>query len=198
MPKASTPAAPQAAQRAGHPPLAGPNILALRQGLELFERLGPERYAAPPGDLAASGVGGHFRHVHDYYVCLLAGLAEGRVDYDRRPRDPRFEQELAYAAHATRECIGALERLCAEDAERELLVRADASPDEDENGSWCRSTLARELRFLFSHTIHHYALIRLLLRAAGEECEESFGVAPSTLEYWKRNEPCAPSPGCGA
>lgn len=198
MPRASTPTTHTSEPRRGTASLAAPNIAVLRQGLDLFERLGPERYAATLPELAVSGVGGHFRHVHDSYCCLLGGLAEGRIDYDARRRDARFERELPHAAREVAACIAALEALDAADAERELWVRMDVQPDDDPDASWCRSTLARELRFLLSHTIHHYALIRVLLRAGGCECDEAFGVAPSTLEYWKRSEPCAPSPGCGA
>lgn len=198
MPRATRPARHSAEPERGSATLAAANIAALRQGLELFERLGPERYAATLPELSSSGVGGHFRHVHDYYRCLLAGLAVGRIDYDARRRDGRFECELAHAAREIGDCIGRLAELRAEDARREVWVRMDAQPQEHEEDAWCRSTLARELRFLLSHTIHHYALIRVLLRASGVECEESFGVAASTLAYWERSERCAPSPGCGA
>jgi len=53
---------------------------------------------------------------------------------------------------------------------------------------WRRPTTLRELQFLFSHTIHHYALIANLLVMQGVEIgrdHSGFGVAPSTLEYWK-------------
>jgi hypothetical protein len=43
-----------------------------------------------------------------------------------------------------------------------------------------RSTLARELRALASHTIHHYALVAVVLRLRGVAVPAHFGVAPST------------------
>ena len=46
------------------------------------------------------------------------------------------------------------------------------------------SSLARELQFLTSHTIHHFAVIALILRAMDVEVDREFGVAPSTLRYW--------------
>jgi hypothetical protein len=45
------------------------------------------------------------------------------------------------------------------------------------------STALRELQFLVSHTVHHYAVIALILRARGLEPGPDFGVAPSTLKY---------------
>lgn len=174
--------------------LAARNVRALEQGLALFARLGRERYALVRPELAPSGIGGHFRHIHDYYGCFVRGLAAGRVDYDARERDPRFEAELAHATRAARRTIARLERLADGDGERELFVRMDHDTTAD--ASWSRSTLRRELGFLLSHTIHHYALIRVLLAADGIACEPEFGVAPSTLDHWQRA--CAPSPGSGA
>jgi uncharacterized damage-inducible protein DinB len=46
--------------------------------------------------------------------------------------------------------------------------------------------VGRELQFLASHTLHHYALIAALLRLQGVEPGEEFGVAPGTLEHRRR------------
>jgi hypothetical protein len=62
----------------------------------------------------------------------------------------------------------------------------DAVGDAGEDGHWNRTTLKRELRFLVSHTIHHYALIAVILKLQGFDCGPDFGVAPSTIEYWKQ------------
>jgi hypothetical protein len=56
---------------------------------------------------------------------------------------------------------------------------------EEDTSCWCRSTVARELQFLLSHTIHHYALIALVLRLQGFTTGEEFGVNPSTLRHWR-------------
>jgi hypothetical protein len=34
-----------------------------------------------------------------------------------------------------------------------------------------------------SHTVHHYALVKLLLEDAGVDAGAEFGVAPSSLAY---------------
>jgi hypothetical protein len=36
---------------------------------------------------------------------------------------------------------------------------------------------------LLRHTVHHYAIVRLLLAERGVECDPDLGVAPSTLAY---------------
>jgi hypothetical protein len=61
---------------------------------------------------------------------------------------------------------------------------------------WQSSALGRELVVLLSHTIPHYALIAVLLRARGSEPPAAFGVAPSTLAHWQEERTaCAPRPG---
>jgi len=42
------------------------------------------------------------------------------------------------------------------------------------------STSARELAFVISHTIHHQAIIAVLLASQGVAVPHRFGVAPST------------------
>ncbi len=160
----------------------GPHAEVLAQGLEVIERLPAELYASVPGELAHNGAGSHFRHVHDYYRCFLRDVETGRIDYDRRVRDERFETESAYAAEQLRDTIQRLGELSAELTDREVEVRMDADPADP--NPWSRSTVNRELRFLVSHTIHHYALIAMILKVQEFSCGDDFGVAPSTLQHW--------------
>ena len=53
----------------------------------------------------------------------------------------------------------------------------------DAEQRWIVSTISRELQYLASHTVHHYALIALHLRDAGFTTDPDFGVAPSTLKH---------------
>jgi hypothetical protein len=54
---------------------------------------------------------------------------------------------------------------------------------EGDERPWTHSSARRELQFLLSHTVHHYALIAMICRQYGVGVEEDFGVAPSTLKY---------------
>ena len=45
------------------------------------------------------------------------------------------------------------------------------------------SSIGRELQILSSHTIHHFALIAMTLRAMGYHVDRDFGMAPSTLRF---------------
>ena len=155
------------------------NVYFLLQGLELFHRLDPEVYSVSVD--ARASVGAHLRHVIDYYHCFFRGVGDGRINYDERRREAALESDPRLGAAALQEIIerfGDLE----DDSERPIEVKVDTDDAEDARS---RSTLGRELQFLVSHTVHHYALIALLLRRQGVEPGESFGVAPSTLEYRK-------------
>ncbi len=155
------------------------NRALLHQGLALLERLDDPLYAEPRGTWAP--VGAQYRHVLEHYRCFFDGLERGRVDYDARARDLAIEQSRAAAIAATRALLEALDRLDP-DADADLLVQMDTG-SADSVADWRGSSRGRELQFLCSHTVHHYALLKLLLEGAGVELGAEFGVAPSTLAY---------------
>lgn len=154
----------------------------LRQGIDLIESLDDDLYARSQEPVAASGIGGHIRHCIDHVQCLLDGLGDGRVDYDGRKRDERVETDRAYAARRLHEVLDALAELEGRDF-GELDVKMDVP--EGERPFWTRSSLERELQSMISHTVHHFALIGFLVRLNGAATTEDFGVALSTLAYWK-------------
>ena len=168
--------------------LAAENVRHLDQGIDLLLRLDDAEYAAAPDALFRGGVGAQFRHCLDFYRCFLDGLAGSLVDYSRRSRDRAVETSRERAVDATR---GLREQLLAiepQDAERRLSVRAEDRSRYPGAPDWSGSTVGRELQFLVSHTIHHYALIAAVLKLQGHDVRHvfpEFGVAPSTLNHWK-------------
>lgn len=159
------------------------NMAAIDQGLELIEAL-----RGSNGGDGGGRVAPHFRHCIDFYDCFLRGAETGRIDYDARARSPELESELgsvALAFRRIREQLGAMGSL---PPQTPVEARADALEDDT---PWTSSTLGRELLFLLSHTIHHYALVDLLLREEGFEVPSDFGMAPSTLKHLERQPECA-------
>lgn len=156
------------------------NVALLKQGLDLLDRVTDATYRDPsPG---RSSVGAQYRHVLDHYRALLDGLAAGRIDYDARRRDPEVETARDVAARDTRRLIDGLSALAGR--ARATPVTVIASCSADHAGEPQASSLGRELHFLVSHTIHHYAIVRLLLDDP-DAVDHAFGVAPSTLA-WQR------------
>ena len=174
----------------------------LEQGADLLASLDAATYRRSPAPLATAPVGGHVRHCLDFVCAFLRGWRDGEVDYDRRERDPRLEEDPAVAGELLRAFSAELLTLVPElDPARELRVRAEAPPDAGPEEGWLPSTLGRELSVLSSHTVHHYALIAMTLRHFGRDVGPEFGVAPSTLHFWKEEgakqeaASCAPAAG---
>lgn len=161
------------------------NVAVLDQGRDLVERLGPERYATAGRRAARSGVASHLRHCLDFYGCFLDGVEAGRIDYTVRARDERVERDAPFAAARIAHVASRLDALRAREANRDLLVRGEEGPD-GSGAEWTVSSAARELQFLMSHTIHHFAIVAMALRFEGHAVPEGLGVAPSTLAYWRR------------
>ncbi len=166
--------------------LTADNLTALQQALDLLERLDDAQFSQPNGVLALSSVGSHLRHCLDFYQCFLAGLAKGRINYDQRGRDERVEKSRRFAATKIKTLIESLGRLPAIVERRAVEVLLEGSAEPTDVAEWSDSSVKRELQFLLSHTIHHYSLIAVSLRAQGFEPGASFGIAPSTLQYWRR------------
>jgi hypothetical protein len=157
----------------------------LYQGIELLRSLDDSRYAAgggPEGKRASAGA--HLRHVIDFYQALLRGFPARRIDYDARARDPQVETDRTAAVAALTRILAEIDILAEESADLPLQVKADAPRGDVPFQIWSRSSLKRELQFLLSHTVHHYALMALTLQQHGFVTAREFGVAPSTLAYW--------------
>ncbi len=163
--------------------LLAANLACLGQGVHFLENLDPALYGRSCPELFNSSIGGHFRHNMDHYLAFMDGFAAGSVDYDARERSQQVEEDPAFAAAALKKIISCLEGLSGEDLERSMMVRMDDGGD----SIWSSTTLLRELQFLLSHTIHHYALVVSIATRFGQnEFPEGFGLAPSTLHYHSR------------
>ncbi|MFO0688108.1 MAG: DinB family protein [Myxococcota bacterium] len=152
----------------------------LEQGRELVAGLAPEEYGACFDEGTFSSTGAHLRHVIDYLDCLLAGVDARSIDYTARRRCPEIETSREAGLRELARCIEALDKL---DPRRERFT-VDVRCDEGD--PWVGSTLARELGFVASHTVHHFALIRLTLARCGRRTAPEFGVSPSTLAHRAR------------
>ena len=168
------------------------NLALLEQAYELLGRMPDSAYAG--AENAEKPVGPQFRHVIDHYSCFLEGQCGGRIDYDARRREAAIETDREAARARIRGLIAGLTVL-----DPALLdIPADARLEcgwGEEDDQWSRTSVRRELHFLLSHTIHHYALIGLLLARHGFDPVPEFGVAPSTLKFWRSRTACAPQAG---
>lgn len=158
------------------------SIAFLHQGLALIEGIEDADYRRPPPLPQASSVGAHLRHVLDHYQCLLRGIPGGVVDYDLRERDAQVESVREAGLAHLRSLTQSLSPLARLPADYALGVRLSTAAGHREHGLTA-STLGRELQYLVSHTVHHYAVIALLLRFEQVAVPEDFGLSPSTLAF---------------
>ncbi|MEQ1765522.1 MAG: hypothetical protein ABL984_20505, partial [Pyrinomonadaceae bacterium] len=93
-----------------------------------------------------------------------------RVEADREYACARFARLIDRLSHLEERFLG-----------RSVLVRSEI-----DNAVWLPSSVAREVEFVHSHTVHHHALIAEKLARCGIKITTDFGVAPSTLKHWAR------------
>jgi hypothetical protein len=149
-------------------------IAELERGVAIIRGLDVERFRATQD--GNGSIGAHLRHNLDFVNSFLNGIAERRIDYNDRTRDISVETRPAYAVEQTKIAMRRLDSLEPEVFDRVVMVRSEINDDH-----WHVSSVAREIEFLHSHTVHHYAVIARSM--PGSVNVNTFGVAPSTLRF---------------
>lgn len=152
-------------------------ISELELSAELTDSLPNDLYSAAEDGLGS--IGAHIRHNLDFVCGLLRGARTSSVDYADRERDKRVETDQVYAVGKIRAAIEMLRAVSESDMFGLLIVRSELRPNIRH-----RSSFSRELEFVYSHTVHHHALINERLRSLDMDQIPGLGVAPSTSAYW--------------
>jgi hypothetical protein len=139
-------------------------------------------HEAPSAPPFADQTGPHLRHVIEHYEALvLRGDSEG-IDYDRRSRDRAVENDPALA------------RVRIVDLQKRLSGWSDATLDVPlrlggqagtvgEFEFAVASSVGRELVFLASHAVHHFAVLHVYCLQHGLIVDADLGRAPATLAH---------------
>jgi uncharacterized damage-inducible protein DinB len=164
------------------------NIYFLEQGVSLLSSISNEEYSFNNGKYFNSGIGRHFRHIIDHYLSFIH-YSNNKINYDQRDRDVELEVNRKLAVSTFRSIIESLEKfeITPDLIDRKIKVKSNEGVT-DLNSPWSESSVRRELQFLISHTVHHYALIGIILKTMDVYIPENFGKAPSTLKHELRNE----------
>jgi uncharacterized damage-inducible protein DinB len=161
---------------------SAPPVLALWRLLDELESvigdLSVDAYCARLDGNVTGSIGEHVRHALDHAAALLTADLADALSYDGRRRGTLVETDPDEALRH----IESLKHACVAWSSRPLdepiRVVSMISPSGDRVTGW--STLARELAFVVSHTIHHQAIIGILLAIQGRLVPERFGHSPST------------------
>lgn len=146
---------------------------------DVVSQLTQEEFRRSSKLLNNSTIGQHVRHTLEFFICLMDGMPDGVVNYDKRHRDKMIEQDIDFARRVI-QGIRDFVKSCK--ANPTLQLEACFGAEEDDS-TIIPSNYLRELTYNIEHAIHHMALIRV---AVNEFCSyiqlpEDFGVASSTI-----------------
>lgn len=156
-------------------------IECLQQEIDLLARLSDAQYSADAPGPYRSSIGKHIRHNLDHFSAFFAGIVLGRIDYESRQRNELIERSTAHCADFIRSFLDQLSKLEIAACSVVHVRLEDGAPLEA--ATWVQSSIERELQFLLGHTVHHHAIIAMILGQHGIAGPEGFGVAPSTQRY---------------
>lgn len=153
------------------------SIQTIEQFKEVLQQLPEDCYSKSCKVLSGSTIGQHSRHVIELYTCLINDYTVGNVCYDKRQRNRRIEEEVAYAVEQLEYIQQNLSK-----TNKPLKVAYELEGQE----VVLDSNYYREVMYNLEHAIHHHALIKIGIKHFADlELPESFGVAPSTIQYRK-------------
>ena len=160
-------------------PILSALINELGRGLHVIDSVDDVNYRRNAN--GTGSIGAQFRHNLDFVTCLFKGIENGRLDYTERERDTAVENDREYARSRFAVLVKRLSEVNPRLMGKSVLVRSEI-----DSKIWLPSSVAREVEFVHSHTVHHHALISEKLAGYGITAGTNFGVAPSTIEYWNR------------
>lgn len=149
----------------------------------LIESLSDGAYIAPSPRLGGGTIGQHLRHTLDHYRAIVH--AQGVIDYDRRERDRPMETSRAEALKVIDDTRERLLALSAQGDASPVVIRVMITSDGAE--TQLSSTLGRELAFATHHGVHHQAMMKSIATELGTPVDQSFGRAPSTLHFERKD-----------
>jgi hypothetical protein len=136
-------------------------------------------YVATPWARLSGSVGEHVRHCLDHVSALVNGDLD-LLTYDHRRRGSLLERDPRVAVHEIERLWRGLDRFAQHATDRPVRVCTQVSQTGPPVVT--TSTTARELAAVVDHTIHHCAIIAILLAQQGVGVPARFGLAASTPE----------------
>ena len=125
-----------------------------------------------------SSIGAHCRHIIEFYQSFLNGTVSGNINYDHRARNVELEINRLLALREVQNIQQQLTDLVNnQPPEKSFHLQAQVDP---ENAVLTKTNLVRELVFLQAHSVHHQAMIALLMHCFEQAVPNEFGVATST------------------
>ncbi len=163
--------------------IAAQNRQLLSQISSLIEGLDIRDFISPKPYINQSTVGQHLRHIIEFYQCIVQQCKSKKICYDDRKRNRKLESSIECALIAIQDIQDELAKIH-EDFPISISVDYGSLADEKD---FFHSSLKRELAYAMDHTIHHLAIIKIMLNLDGVYVPEDLGVAPSTIRFINKN-----------
>lgn len=148
----------------------------------ITDQLTNEMYANKQPILNSSSIGGHVRHIFDFYSSIVYDCQECFLDYDKRKRNPEIELNIEVARDHFNKLIDCLDHV---DETTIIEVVTDFSEIQGSERPKVTSSIGRELMYAYDHAVHHLAIIKMGIHSTYPDIkiDSKIGVAPSTLKY---------------
>lgn len=127
-----------------------------------------------------ASIGGHIRHILEFYLCLFECENLKQLNYDNRKRDRTIEA-------STKKCVLIIEKLLEEMKKYQKDFEITLSADYGTGGSTeevsVQTTFFRELLYNIEHLVHHLAIIKIGIQSLDSKViiPQDLGVAASTI-----------------
>lgn len=154
----------------------------VEQALAMLSALNEAQYSFLDSPRFQSSIGQHMRHVLDLHHALIEGMSDRYIDFDIRRRGHDVEHIKSVAQDEWQTISDWLDTLDDEMCRTKVTVKTEVSLGRQASAE-AGSTLERELIFVASHAVHHFALMRLAAYQLGVMLPHGFGVAAATASY---------------
>lgn len=163
------------------------NIEGLDQGIALLAAMTNEQYCMRAQPYIMSCMGEHLRHVLDLYYSLKEHVDV--IDYDVRRRGAAVESCRLTGLSELAQIKIWLLTLQPQMMNTKIVMSTEVSVV-DTLVVKVETSFIRELIFVSSHAIHHYALMDISAKLCDVDTPKNMGVAPATLTALRNNSSC--------
>ena len=163
------------------------NIRTLNELTQLLQVMADDIYlkqSVNPQGEPVSAISVHCRHIIEFYHCFFLGLSTETINYDARQRNPEIESSRTVALKQLENLCEMLAALPTVDRPETLTLKTQV--DSDLAAITTKTCVERELVSLQAHSVHHLALISIMLNHYGQSTPEEFGLANSTRIHRKK------------
>ena len=157
-------------------------IIILQQAQAYLASVTDEQYTEIISPFFMSSAGSHIRHILDHYYSIINGFKNGLIDYDKRSRGGVIEKNAQSAQAAIVEIIAFLNAFSIEELQQTVKLSTEISVA-DKQVAVVDTTLAREIIFAGSHTVHHLATIKHIAQMQDVDVDKGLGIAPATATF---------------